>query len=108
MTVSRYGHLWSAPVVVDVCLRTEWEPPTLRAPLWDSTRFGASSMAFCLSYVARTRLLVATVLDFATRSLVRLRTSRWLLFVVHIGKVPGSATRERRIVDAPRCPQSGS
>ena len=25
MTVSRYGHLWSAPVVVDVGVRTEWE-----------------------------------------------------------------------------------
>ena len=45
MTVSRYGHLRSAPVVVDGCLRTEWEPPTLRAALWLSTRFGASSMA---------------------------------------------------------------
>ena len=33
MTVSRYGHLRSAPVVVDACLRTEWEPPTLRAAL---------------------------------------------------------------------------
>ena len=38
MTVSRYGHLRSAPVVVDVGLRTEWEPPTLRAALWVSTR----------------------------------------------------------------------
>ena len=44
MTVLRYGHLRSAPVVVDVGLRTEWEPPTLRAALWLSTRFGASSM----------------------------------------------------------------
>ena len=32
-TVSRYGHLQSAPVVVDVALRTEWETPTLRAAL---------------------------------------------------------------------------
>ena len=56
MTVSRYGHLRSAQVVVDACLRTEREPPTLRAPLWDSTCFGASSMAYCLSNVARTRL----------------------------------------------------
>ena len=39
MTVSRYGNLRSAPVVVDAGLRTEWGPPTLRAPLWDSTRF---------------------------------------------------------------------
>ena len=32
MTVSRHGHLRSAQVVVDNCLRTEWEQPTLRAP----------------------------------------------------------------------------
>ena len=38
MTVLRYSHLRSAPVVVDACLRTEWEPPTLRAALSDSTR----------------------------------------------------------------------
>ena len=38
MKVSRYGHLRSAPVVVDVGVRTEWEPPTLRAALWLSTR----------------------------------------------------------------------
>ena len=38
MTVSRYGHLRSAPVVVDVGVRTEWEPPTLRAAPWVSTR----------------------------------------------------------------------
>ena len=38
MTVSRYGHLQSALVVVDACVRTEWEPPTLRAALWVSTR----------------------------------------------------------------------
>ena len=38
MTVFRYGHLRSAPVVVDACLRTEWEPPTLRAALCVSTR----------------------------------------------------------------------
>ena len=61
-TVLRYGHLRSAPVVVDAFLRTEREPPTLRAALWLSTRFGASSMACCLSY--------------DVRSLFRLRTSR--------------------------------
>ena len=33
MKVSRYGHLRSAPVVVNVGVRTEWEPPTLRAAL---------------------------------------------------------------------------
>ena len=37
-TVSRYGHLRSAPVVVDASLRTEWELPTLRAFLSVSTR----------------------------------------------------------------------
>ena len=38
MKVLRYGHLRSAPVVVDACVRTEWEPPTLRAALSVSTR----------------------------------------------------------------------
>ena len=38
MTVSRCGHLRSAPVVVDACSRTEWEPPTLCASLSTSTR----------------------------------------------------------------------
>ena len=38
MKVLRYGHLRSAPVVVDVGVRTEWEPPTLRAALSVSTR----------------------------------------------------------------------
>ena len=38
-TVLRYGHLLSAPVVVGGDFRTEWEPPALRAPLWDSTRY---------------------------------------------------------------------
>ena len=58
MKVLRYGHLRSAPVVVDVGVRTEWEPPTLRAALWLSTRpdMGASSMAYCLSDDARMRL----------------------------------------------------
>ena len=38
MTVLRYGHLRSAPVVVDACVRKEWEPPTLLAALSISTR----------------------------------------------------------------------
>ena len=38
MKVLRYGHLRSAPVVVGGDLRTEWEPPTLRASFHDSTR----------------------------------------------------------------------
>ena len=38
ITVSRHGHLRSAPVVVDAGSRTEWEPPTLRAALSDPTR----------------------------------------------------------------------
>ena len=35
MTVLRHGHLRSAPVVVDVGVRTEREPPTLRAALYN-------------------------------------------------------------------------
>ena len=38
MKVLRYGHLRSAPVVVDACVREEWEPPTLLAALSVSTR----------------------------------------------------------------------
>ena len=38
MKVLRYGHLRSAPVVVDAGVRTEWEPPTLRAAMSVSTR----------------------------------------------------------------------
>ena len=38
MTVLRYGHLRSAPVVVDAGIRKEREPPTLLAALWVSTR----------------------------------------------------------------------
>ena len=38
MKVLRYGHLRSAPVVVGVGLCKEWEPPTLLAALWVSTR----------------------------------------------------------------------
>ena len=36
--VYAYGHLRSAPVVVYVGVRAEWEPPALRAALLDSTR----------------------------------------------------------------------
>ena len=50
MTVLRYGHLQSAPVVVDACLRTEREPPTLRAALcYSRASLVASSMAYRLS-----------------------------------------------------------
>ena len=58
MTVSRYGHLQSAPVVVDVTYThgvgtayAPCSPVALHAP-----DMGASSMASCLSNVARTRL----------------------------------------------------
>ena len=55
MTVSRYGHLWSAPVVVDVGVRTEWEPPPLRAVLWVSD-LAPASIAYCLSSNVQTHL----------------------------------------------------
>ena len=42
MTVSRHGHLQSAPVVVCSDVRTEWEPPALSAALLDSTRVGTT------------------------------------------------------------------
>ena len=52
-TVLRYGHLPVALVVVDVGLRMEWEPPTLRAALWVSTRqsWRLLHTASCLSSV---------------------------------------------------------
>ena len=72
MAVLRYGHLRSAPVVVDACVRTEWEPPTLRATLRLSTSFGSSSMACCLSY--------------DVRSLFRLRSSGLFQLKIHMAK----------------------
>ena len=58
MTVLHCGHLRSAPVVVDACLRTEREPPTLRAVLvcLHAPLLGASLIALCLSDDAHTRL----------------------------------------------------
>ena len=50
-----YGHLRSASVVVDDGVRTEWEPPTLRAALCHSTRFSDSLMASCLSPTSKSR-----------------------------------------------------
>ena len=75
MTVLRYGHLRSAPVVVDVGVCTERDLHSLQ-PSVNSTRFGASSMA-CLSApkMADTGVVVA-VKDFATRSQFWSRTSR--------------------------------
>ena len=52
----------------------------------NSTRFGASSLACCLSYDVRRRLLFAAILDIATRSLFRLRTLRLLHFEVNMAK----------------------
>ena len=60
MKVLRYGHLRSAPVVVDACLRTEWEPPTLRAALSISTRpTWAPPRLLTASSATRKRLCVA-------------------------------------------------
>ena len=101
MTVFRYGHLRSAPVVVDACLRTEWEPPTLRAALSVSTRFGASSMAFCLSVDAHKGLHFVAVQNIATCFQFRSRTSRVMQSAVHVPEVTGPEVRER-------CRTSGS
>ena len=57
MTVSRYGNLRSAPDVVDVASRAEWEPPTLRASLSTSTRPAwapLASPATCIGVCAAT------------------------------------------------------
>ena len=82
----RYGHLRSAPVVVGAGYARSGNRPHSLHPSVNSTRFGASSVACCLSYDAQTRLLVAAILDIATRSLFGLRTSRLLQFEVHVAK----------------------
>ena len=64
--------------------RTEWEPPAPRPLL--TPRATAPPRWLSASPASRTGLPVATVLDFAMRSLVRLRTSRLLLFEVHMAK----------------------
>ena len=71
-TVSRYGHLRSAPVVVDVGVRTEREPPTLRAALWLSTRpSGAPPRWLPASPTTRERVCrVVALQDIAMRSLL--------------------------------------
>ena len=72
MKVSRYGHLRSAPVVVDGGIRTEWEPPTLRAALWLSTRpTWAPPRGLTASPTSRERVCrVVAVQDTAMRSLL--------------------------------------
>ena len=62
-TVSRYGHLRSAPVVALVYARSGTTPR--RASLLDSTRFGASSMAYRLSAKKVTDSLLSSSLDSA-------------------------------------------
>ena len=72
MKVLRYGHLRSAPVVVDAAythgVGTAYTPCSvvgLHAPC-----LGASSMASSLSDDAQTRLLIVAVQDIAMRSLL--------------------------------------
>ena len=60
MKVLRYDHLRSAPVVVDVGVRTEWEPPTLRAA---SPRASAPPRWHAASPTTRKRVWVATDLN---------------------------------------------
>ena len=61
MKVLRYGHLRSARVVVDVGVRTGWEPPTLRAALSVSTRpTWAPPRWLPASPTTRTRVCAAT------------------------------------------------
>ena len=70
--VLRYGHLRSAPVVVDDGVRTEREPPTLRAALWLSTRpTWAPPRGLTASPTSRERVCrVVAVQDIAMRSLL--------------------------------------
>ena len=75
MKVLRYGHLRSAPVVVDVGLGKEWEPPTLRAALWLSTRPSRRLLNGFLPLQQRRRdrrsVVVVAIQDIVTRSLLR-------------------------------------
>ena len=64
MTVLRYGHLRSAPVVVDVGVRTGWEPPTLLAALSISTRPSRAPLSWrSASSATRTRVCADTDLN---------------------------------------------
>ena len=93
-TVLRYGHLRSAPVVVDAGLRTGWEPPTLCASLSGSC-FSGSSMGYRLSDDAHTRLQIVAVQNIATCSQFWSRTVRVMQSAVHMPKVTGPEGRER-------------
>ena len=88
MKVLRYGHLRSAPVVVDATgVRTEWEPPTLRAALSALHAFQSWRLhdgLLPLQRRAKTVCRVVAVQDIAMRS---------LLLQVVIAKIP--EVRER-------------
>ena len=104
MKVLRYGHLWSAPVVVDVGVRTEWEPPTLRAALWLSTRPTWAPPRW-LTASPTTRDCVCRVLalqDIAMCSQFRSRSSS----ETQVPEVMGPEGRERhRSTALVSCPQ---
>ena len=76
-TVSRYGHLRSARSWWTLLIRTEREPPTLRAALSDSTRQSWRLLDdYCFSDDA-------------------FRTSRGMLSAVHMPEVTGPEGRQR-------------
>ena len=87
MTVSRYGHLRSAPVVVDACGCTVWEPPTLRAALWLFTRPTWAPPSWPLASPA--------VQNIATCCLFWPRTLRVMQSTVRVSEVKGPEQRER-------------
>ena len=94
MTVSRYGHLRSAPVVALVYARSGTTPR--RASLLDSTCFGASSMAYRLSAKKVTDSLLSSSLDSARSGSDCSRTSREMQRCgkILIGDTPGASAGE--------------
>ena len=67
--VLRYGHLLSAPVVVDAGSRTEWRPPTLRASLCELRALSSDASVLAAAKNTRGREL----LDGAPRQKPRRR-----------------------------------
>ena len=74
-TVLRYGHLRSAPVVVDAGYAGSGNRLRSVQPCVNSTRLGASSRAYRLSDDAHTGPLFVSVQNIATCSQFRSRTS---------------------------------
>ena len=72
-------------------------------PLWDTTRFGAFSMAFCLSHVARTRLRVVAAQDARVLAATKNALAREFLEVLQ-GRSPSTGLGVRESCRMGRMP----